>query len=43
MVDIYVGTENTHWILHEKLLLLVYSPRDCAVATFGRSPGASSF
>jgi hypothetical protein len=20
MVDIYVGTENTHWILHEKLL-----------------------
>jgi hypothetical protein len=25
MVDIYVGTENTHWILHEKLLCH-YSP-----------------
>jgi hypothetical protein len=29
MVDIYVGPENTHWILHEKLL--------CARSTFFRS------
>lgn len=29
MVDIYVGPENTHWILHEKLL--------CARSTFFRN------